>query len=393
MRPAAYLVAALAVVSISGYAGEECTTALVTGRATTDARPLVWKNRDTGYRSNTVVYVRESPYAYVAVTNAAERSGRAVWGGLNERGFAIINSVAYNLPRRGGELADLEGMVMADALRSCARVAEFEEYLARNLGESLGCWTNFLVIDAAGGAAVFEVHNHGYVRLDADTAATGWVLNTNFSRSGAELQGEGYLRFDREAALFGRRREITIDFLLQEVARDLGHALLEHPTREQWRQFSPEQPRWLHTRHTIDRNITASSILVQGVRPGEDPRRATLWVILGEPLCSVAVPVWVVAGETPAELREGQDAPIVVEALRLQRALRPLSGGGRGEYLDLTRLDNSSGTGWLPLLERTERAITRETEEFLSQERSAEELAAFQRAMAARALAALRTIP
>ena len=397
MRTAALFLPALftLLAYVPGHAEEECTTAVVTGLATPDGRPLLWKNRDTNARSNKVVYVPEHPYAYLAVTNAAESSGRIAWGGLNERGFAIINSVAYNLPRHRGELVDLEGLVMADALRSCGSVGEFEAYLMRNLGESLGCWTNFLVIDAEGGAAIFEVHNHGYVRLDADTAASGYMLNTNFSRSGGDLQGEGYLRFDRETELFRREEPngITVDFLLQDAARDLGHALLDNPPRIEWSSLPPEPARWLHTQHTIDRNITASSILIHGARKGEDPRHATLWVILGEPLCSVAVPVWVAAGEPPAELWEGADAPMVVEALRLQQRLRPLAGGGRDEYVDLTQLDNRDGTGWLPVTIAAERAITQDTREFLNSDRSAEELADFQRKMASRAHATLRAVP
>jgi len=398
MRTAALLIPAL-IVAITplalGSGEEECTTAVVTGVATPDGYPLLWKNRDTGELSNKVVRVTEVPYSYVAVTNAKEPSGRIVWGGLNERGFAIINSVAYNLPRRGGEMADLEGMVMADALRTCGTIQDFEDYIARNLGPGLGCWTNFLVIDAEGGAAIFEVHNHGFVRIAPDTAARGYVLNTNFSRSGAPMAGEGYLRFEREEELFGARSPgtISISFLLEDVARDLGHALLENPPRKTWSSFPSDVPHWLHTRHTIDRNITASSILIRGVRKGEDPKRATLWVILGEPLCSVAVPVWVAAGPTPLELSEGEDAPLVQESRRLRARLRPLHGGAREEYLDLTKLDNREGTGWLPQTLAAERSIIEETEEFLRREPDAEAMAAFQRMMAARALETLKAIP
>ena len=398
MRTATLLVPALivAVTSLAlGSGQEECTTAVVTAVATPDGHPLLWKNRDTGELSNKAVHVAEDPYSYVAVTNAEEPSGRIVWGGLNERGFAIINSVAYNLPRRGGEMADLEGMVMADALRTCATIQDFEDYIARNLGPGLGCWTNFLVLDAEGGAAIFEVHNHGFVRLASDTAARGYVLNTNFSRSGAPMAGEGYLRFQREEELFGQQSPgtISVRFLLQDVARDLGHVLLENPPRESWSSFPADVPHWLHTRHTIDRNITASSILIRGVRKGEDPKHATLWVILGEPLCSVAVPVWVAAGATPPELSQGEDAPIVQESRRLRARLRPLRGGAREEYLDLTKLDNREGTGWLPETLVAERSIIQETNQFLRTQPGAEAMAAFERAMAERALKTLKAIP
>ena len=150
-------------------AQDECTTAIITSAGTVDGRPLLWKNRDTDDLSNKVLFVDEVPHTYLAVVNAGDTSGRIAWGGLNDAGFAIINSVAYNLPRSGG-LDDLEGHVMGDALRTCATVDDFERYLKSNLGPGLGSWTNYCVIDARGGAAIFETHNRGYVRLPADTA-------------------------------------------------------------------------------------------------------------------------------------------------------------------------------------------------------------------------------
>lgn len=375
-------------------AGEGCTTAIVTGQATIDGRPLLWKNRDTDNLSNKVVLVTEKPYTYLAVVNADDSSGRVAWGGLNEKGFAIINSVSYNLPKRGGESEDREGIVMADALRSCATVQDFEQYISKNLGAELGCWTNFCVIDARGGASIFEVHNHGYARLDADTAGQHYLLNTNFSRSGVLDEGSGYLRYDRETELFKNAspRGLSHTFILQDVARDLGHALLRNPARDTWSKLPADKPYWVHTNHTINRNITACSILVQGVNKGEDPRRAIFWIILGEPVCSIAIPLWVEAGETPAELRLGKAAPISAEAERLKHMMRPLPGNDRAEYADLTKLDNNTGSGWLPKLLQVETEIFRQTEEVTRGNPSAEDLARFEQQMARKALQTLQGI-
>jgi hypothetical protein len=375
-------------------AGEECTTAVVTGQATQDGRPILWKNRDTDILSNKVVFVDEKPFHYLAVIDAGDTSGRVAWGGLNEAGFAIINSVSYNLPNRGGEMADLEGMVMGDALRSCATVGDFERYLKANLGSHLGCRTNFCVIDAKGGASIFEVHNHGYSRLDADTASRRCLLNTNFSRTGTPDDGAGYLRFDRESELFAGvpAGEMTHEFVLQTAARDIGHSLLQNPERQTWKRLSADRPSWVHTNHTIDRASTASTILIHGVRPGEDPRTATLWVILGEPLCSIAVPLWVAAGQTPAELREGQYAPIATESARLKDILRPLKGSDRREYLDLTKLDNERGTGWLPSTLPVEQEILHSTRAILENGPAPSELAVFEKEAAGKALKTLKMI-
>lgn len=373
------------------FAQDECTTAIITSAGTVDGRPLLWKNRDTDDLSNKVLFVDEAPHTYLAVVNAGDSSGRIAWGGLNDAGFAIINSVAYNLPRSRG-LYDLEGHVMGDALRRCATVDDFERYLKSNLGPGLGSWTNYCVIDAKGGAAIFETHNSGYVRLPADTALGGCMMNTNFSRSGKADEGAGYLRFDREQRLFGTipPGKFSRDFILRTAARDMGHALLQNPAPDTWKTLPADRPFWIHANHTINRSSTASTILVQGAKPGQDPKTATLWVILGEPVCSIALPFWVAAGETPPQVREGKDAPIAAEALRLRKILHPLEGDDRSEYADITKLDNSSGTGWLPGLLKTEGEIMTSTDELLRMSPTPRQLSDFQRASAEKALAALR---
>ncbi|MBP1679331.1 MAG: hypothetical protein H6Q29_1242, partial [Bacteroidetes bacterium] len=238
-----YLAVTIALALSPSVAQDECTTAIITGSGTIDGRPLLWKNRDADELSNKVLFVAEVPHKYLAVVNAGDTSGRITWGGLNDAGFAIINSVAYNLPKSGG-LEDLEGHVMGDALRTCATVDDFERYLKANIGPRLGSWTNYCVIDARGGAAIFETHNKGYVRLPADTAVGGCMLNTNFSRSGKPNQGAGYLRFDREQRLFGKISPggFSRDFILQTAARDMGHALLQNPEPETWKSLPADRP-------------------------------------------------------------------------------------------------------------------------------------------------------
>ena len=117
-----------------------------------------------------------------------------------------------------------------------------------------------------------------------------------------------------------------------------------------------------------------------------------MWVALGEPVTTIAVPLWMAAGVPPDELWQGKDAPIRAEAARLKAVLRPLKARERNEYPDLTRLDNASGTGWLPGLLAVEREIASETDAFLRTDPPVEALAAFQKKMAARALAALKAV-
>ena len=88
---------------------EQCTAAVISPAASAAGGAVLWKNRDTAVLSNKVVFVRETPYSYAALINAEGASGRQAWAGLNSAGFAVMNTVAYNLPQKSGELQDLEG--------------------------------------------------------------------------------------------------------------------------------------------------------------------------------------------------------------------------------------------------------------------------------------------
>ena len=389
------LVAGLAAAVASAPGPDECSTLVAAGAATVDGSPLLWKNRDTDTLSNKVVLVEDTPHRYLGLVNAHDPAGRMVWAGLNSAGFAVANSVAYNLPLEAGEQIDLEGIIMADALRVCATVAEFEAFLSRRLNRDLGSRANFLAIDARGGAAIFETHNHGLERLNCEEAPDKYLANTNFSRSGAQDEGMGYLRFDREMALLAAAPggKLSHDYLLQVVARDVGHSLLGHPGRDAWKKLPAGVPLWLHTNHAINRPSTASAVVIRGVNPGGDPSAATMWVILGEPVTSIAVPLWVAAGAPPAELWEGKDAAISVEASRLKDLLRPLPSRERREYIDVTRLDNAAGTGWLPATLEAEREILRRTGEFLRRRPTPAEMSRFENDAAASALRTLRQVP
>ena len=117
-----------------------------------------------------------------------------------------------------------------------------------------------------------------------------------------------------------------------------------------------------------------------------------MWVILGEPLTSVAVPLWVAAGAPPAELWEGKEAPLLKESARIKNVLRPLKSAERREYVDVTRLDNSAGTGWLPSILRAESENIAQANELLKRKANIAELAAFEKAAASRTLALLQRV-
>jgi len=391
---AALVLVLIAAAVSASMSADECSTAVISGAAGVDGRPILWKNRDTDHLSNKVVFVADAPHSYLGIVDADDASGRRVYVGLNSAGFAVMNTVAYNLPSKSDEAADLEGTIMADALRLCTTVEDFENYIRENVGPGLGSQANFGVIDACGGAAVFEIHNGGYERLDAAIAPERYILVTNFSRSGEAGKGRGYVRFDRLTELFSEDEDgkYSFDQILGVFARDMRNPYLS-PLEPSGRAKRPEDtPLFVYTQHTIDRGSTSASVVIHGAAAGSDPRNATLWVILGEPVCGIAVPLWVETGEVPSELGGAAAAPVNQESMRLKSILRPYGDDERAEYADLARLESGDGTGWLPVLVRKEREIVGRTNRFLATNPDKTAKARFQREIASEVLEKLKGI-
>ena len=146
------------------------------------------------------------------------------------------------------------------------------------------------------------------------------------------------------------------------------------------------------TKDSINKSYTAATVVIAGRRPGQSGSRATFWIRPGEPVTGVALPLWVEAGRVPEALWAGKDAPLWHETLRIKNLGRPYQDKERQEYLNLSRLANAEGTGYLPGLQALEKEIFAATAAFAPESRTPAELAAFQDAMAARALAALKAV-
>lgn len=96
-----------------------------------------------------------------------------------------MNTQSYNLVevKPGEERGEANGRVMRRALEVCATVKDFRQFLDTLSKPSL-IEANFGVIDAKGGAAMFEVDYYEYVMYDANNpkdAPCGYIARTNFS--------------------------------------------------------------------------------------------------------------------------------------------------------------------------------------------------------------------
>lgn len=330
-----------------------CTTAVVSGKATEDGRPILLKNRDADVLQNKIVFFSDGKFKFIGLVNSTDRENKEVWGGFNESGFAIMNSASYNLKRDDTtRLSDREGIIMKLALETCSSLEDFEQMLLK-LPKPLGVEANFGVIDAKGGAAYYETNNFDYIKFDVNdtnVAPNGYLIRTNFSFAGEENKGFGYIRYSTASNLFKNKFEnekISFEFLLKDVPRCLVHSLTQTDLTKSLPQ-SEEQEDYVFFRDFIPRYSTSAAIVVQGVKKDEEATLTTMWTILGFPLSSVVVPIWLLDdGSLPKVLQadETGNAPLCDIALKLKSKVFPQQNDATQNYLNLAALINQSNTG------------------------------------------------
>ena len=349
-----------------------CSSAVISGKVTPDGRPLLWKNRETGHLRNHMAYVKGEKYDFVANVNSDNfPAKKEAWIGSNTAGFALMNTQSYNLEK--GDIADDDrgpknGEVIYRALEICATVADFCHFLD-TISKPSGIEANFGVIDAQGGAAMFEVDGHSYKIFDANdpnVAPHGYVARTNFSNGGELNVGYGYVRFlevDRVLSKACAMGGITPQLIFTDIARSFRNNVLDIDLRSGNFNY-PKTSGWFTDQDFIPRNNTTCSIVVQGVKKGENPDLTVLWTILGYPPTSVAVPLWV-KNNLPAMMsydKKLEAAPLSAASLKLadEKVFHFKQGGGTSHYLHWENLHNLQGTGIMQRFMPIEKGIYEE---------------------------------
>ena len=349
-----------------------CSSAVISGKVTPDGRPLLWKNRETGHLRNHMAYVKGEKYDFVANVNSDNfPAKKEAWIGSNTAGFALMNTQSYNLEK--GDIADDDrgpknGEVIYRALEICATVADFCHFLD-TISKPSGIEANFGVIDAQGGAAMFEVDGHSYKMFDANdpnVAPHGYVARTNFSNGGELNVGYGYVRFlevDRVLSKACAMGGITPQLIFTDIARSFRNNVLDIDLRSGNFNY-PKTSGWFTDQDFIPRNNTTCSIVVQGVKKGENPDLTVLWTILGYPPTSVAVPLWV-KNNLPAMMsydKKLEAAPLSAASLKLadEKVFHFKQGGGTSHYLHWENLHNLQGTGIMQRFMPVEKGIYEE---------------------------------
>ena len=272
-----FLAAVLLSITLPAFC---CTSIIISGRATADGRPLMLKHRDTGELDNAVGYFQGPKYAFIGLVNAGTAFDGEVWTGTNAAGFSIMNTASYNIKDDDVPASEMdrEGILMYRALGICSTLAEFEYYLD-TLSRPMGVEANFGVIDAVGGAAYYEVNNHSWVKFDVNGIPCGYRVVTNFSESGRWADRRGVERYETATAIF---QEMLSAKPYKVSAQDIfGQVSRSFRGMEKGAAY------------VIPRKITSASIVIEGVKAGNNPLQTVMWTILGYPPCGVAIPLMV----------------------------------------------------------------------------------------------------
>jgi hypothetical protein len=356
-----------------------CTSAVISGKATRGGRPILWKQRDTGNLENKLVYYAGGRYAYLGVHNLEDSSNAEMFMGSNAAGFAIINTQSYNLeyPRYKGKM-DEEGIVMKQALATCATLADFEALLRATTGKR-GVEANFGVIDASGGAAYYEADPYSFKKYDVNdssVAPRGYLLRTNFSACGTAEKGQGNIRYETETDLFAQASvsgRFSVDFILKEATVCLRQSLTKVDLAGEPLPESYESSSFVNFTDFIPRHSTAGSMIIEGVAGGEDPALTTLWLVLGFPLTTPVFPMWVkYADRVPAQFYSENHRPAALNnaSLKLKSRCFPLKIPEGKTYIDRAKVVNREGTGTLQQLRSLDSALVQEGRRLLAKMRS-----------------------
>ena len=363
-------VAAAAILTLSvadALPAWACTSAIIGPQASESGRPLLWKHRDTSTTDNKIEYVaaRDGAYAYVALFNAADRRLEEAWMGMNEMGFAIMNTASYNIKddRVAKKDMDKEGVVMTLALRSCRTVDDFEQMLS-TLPRPIGVEANFGVIDALGNGAYFETNNHSFVRFDVADAPGNILIRTNYSHSGRPDEGYGFIREANAEVLLNdvaARRAVTAEYLTETVSRSFYHDVRKVDaltTGERWAVDEDFIPRYKSTATVVIEGIAPLGDVAE-IDPSAIIDQYIMWTGLGYPPCAEIYPVWCHADGVDSGLRgisSKGTSPVGDLAKRRRAEVFPKRKGGNTKYIDLRVLSNDEGTGYIQTLVPRNRA-------------------------------------
>jgi len=286
MKRTLILILILMLITIDVIA---CTIGVASHTITTSDKPILWKSRDkTPTTINSIRYVDNMTYNFVGISTPGENR---VWMGVNEMGFALANSLSYDLTVDVGDYNN--GNLIYNALGLVSNLNEFEnflDYMTSTTSISLELRGNFVAFDAEGNTKLYEINNNNYWVFETDDTENPYLLRTNHSVIGGSF--EGIERLNRSAQIIQdlvEDNELSVNNLLLKQVRDIS----DRDSQPYALPLQYGDPTSLfNTEYSICRRNTVSAVVIEGVQPGQDPKLTTMWLIMGNPFVTQAIPIF-----------------------------------------------------------------------------------------------------
>ncbi len=266
--------------------------------SSSDNRPMLWINMESDNNNIHLFYFRGRHYDFISIIENKDTS--RVLMGMNTAGFALVYTTAFD--QTGDSLAD-NSQFTKSALGLCGKVDDLKELLQKNHPNA-----NFGCFDVYGNCAVFESgldQIKEYNVTDSTDAADGFLVRSNFSFSGKkDVPGTSW-RYHRACELLSSAVEthnLDYKYLIQHVARDLKNADMDPYPLPYKQQFRNAPEGFIKTNDSINQSRTVVSAVFMGASKQNNAEPASLWIIPGEPVCGVAVPLWPQCSNIPKEL-------------------------------------------------------------------------------------------
>lgn len=296
----------------------------VVGAGAAGGRPVLWSMRDGGSEDLVVQTLADGAVPYFAWCEAGHPE--RVHGGANVAGLGVVAVLVAvdGLAEADARLAAL----LQEALRSCRTLAELEVLLQKGDADGRGFAANIAVLDAAGGAAMFDVQPTTWARADATVADRGFLVRDG-RMPVSSLPADGRRALAEAACRSPGVTELSARMVLQRVLRDVTP-----PTG------APRSPAGrLDTRALVHRQSTTGALVVQGVANGENSAWTQMWVTLGQPLCTTAMPLFPAAGAVPRPVAGDPRSALAAESQRLQQLLYVAEDGDEAKDRRWLRTD------------------------------------------------------
>lgn len=300
------LITMLTVLLLSYYKIiSACTTAIISGDATTDGRPILWKNEMTKYPDGHF----DATFHDDGIDNvnsyiifSAEEWGK-VNGGVNDKGLVVCCSSLGKPNCRFKKLL----------VQSCSSIYEMEtkvglilDYLENNPGSStepLEIRCHITAIDAQDRGVVYGIH---YINKKLNILykyeldyTTPYLVAANNRLDGNPEVCDRYNAANRILSRMYdplKLKAINCDSVVHTLMRG---GINKNP-------FPNLTPDYVYDYHVQGMQISSihsqRGWVVKGIEKGQDPRLVTIWLNLGEPIFGVSVPLFVAAGSIPKEL-------------------------------------------------------------------------------------------